>query len=64
LIDERRELETGFWVIVSLIIVGCILGVLGIVVEYSRIGNKNLTHEETNFANIDIPLLQEGSSME
>jgi hypothetical protein len=64
LIDERRELETGFWVIVSLIIVGCILGVLGIVVEYSRIGNKKLTHEETNFANIDIPLLQEGNSME
>ncbi len=64
LINEQSELQTGFWVIISFVITGCILGFLGIIVEYSSIGNKKLTHEETNFANIDIPLLQEGSSME
>ncbi len=64
LINEQSELQTGFWVIISFVITGCILGFLGIIVEYSSIGNKKLTHEETNFANIDIPLLQEGSSIE
>jgi len=62
--NERSELKTGFYVIISFIIIGCILGFLGIFVEYSSIGNKKLTHEETNFANIDIPLLQEGNSIE
>ena len=64
LLNEQSELNTGYLVIVSCIIAGCILGVLGIIVEYTSLGNLKLTHEETNFANIDIPLLQEGSSIE
>jgi hypothetical protein len=40
------------------------LGILGIIVEYTRFGNIRLSHEETNFSNIDIPILQEGNTSE
>lgn len=62
--NERKQLSTGFWIIVAILIAGCLLGVMGIIVEYTSFGNLKLTHEETNFANIDIPLLQEGTSIE
>ena len=64
LISERKELQTGFSIIITLLIIGGILGFLGIVVEYTRIGNLKLSHEETNFSNIDIPMLHEGNTYE
>jgi hypothetical protein len=64
LIEEKIELQTGFWIIVSILIAGGVLGILGIFVEYTRLGNLKLSHEETNFSNIDIPMLHEGSTYE
>lgn len=44
--------------------ISAILGVLGIIVEYTSLGSLQLSHEETNFNNIDIPIIQEGNTSE
>jgi len=61
---ERDLMITGFWIIIAIICFSCLLGILGIVVEYTNFGNIRLSHEETNFSNIDIPKLNEGDSGE
>jgi hypothetical protein len=41
-----------------------LLALLGIVVEYTSLGNVKLSHEDTNFTNIDIPVISDGNSTE
>lgn len=41
----------------GIVISSLVLGILGVVVEYTKLGNVKLNHEETNFANIDIPII-------
>ena len=60
LIVEQEGIQIWFWVVIGVIGAATILGILGVVVEYTRIGNVKHSHEETNFANIDIPMIQEG----
>ena len=62
--DERQGLFIVHWILVSLIILTTVLGVLGIIVEYTKLGNRKWSHEETNFANIDIPVINEGNGWE
>ncbi len=57
MIFERESLSIGFWIVVSVFIVSIILGLLGIIVEYTSLGNLSLSHEETNFSNINIPII-------
>jgi hypothetical protein len=64
LIAERVERTTALVGIVTLVIVSALLGIFGIVIEYTRLGNLKLSHEETNFKNIDIPIFQEGNTLE
>jgi hypothetical protein len=47
-----------FIVLLVLIGVSFFLGILGVVIEYTYIGHVKLNHEETNFSNIDIPIIQ------
>jgi hypothetical protein len=60
----KKQLSTGFWILIGILCVSSILGFLGIIVEYTRLGSISLSHEETNFSNIDIPILQEGNTQE
>eukprot|EP00347_Sterkiella_histriomuscorum_P019162 403342707 len=62
LIKTRSSLEVGYWILMSFFILSAILGVVGIFVEYTQLGNTKLSHEETNFNNIDIPIIQEGTT--
>jgi hypothetical protein len=61
---EQEQLSTGFWILISILTFSSLLGLLGIIVEYSKLGNVRLSHEETNFSNIDIPILQDGNTSE
>jgi len=57
-LEEIREgLKPGYIAILTLLSMGAALGFLGIVVEYTSLGSKQLSHEETNFNTIDIPLI-------
>ena len=38
------------------------LGILGVVVEFTNLGRLHLSHEQTNYANIDIPHIYEGNT--
>jgi hypothetical protein len=60
----RDSLSTGFWIIIAILIISSFLGIIGILIEYTRLGNVRLSHEETNFSKIDIPMLQEGNYSE
>lgn len=60
--NARDSLYVGYWVMVSIIIVSVGLGFLGMIVEYTGLGSVSLNHEETNFNNIDIPIIQEGNT--
>jgi hypothetical protein len=61
---EQEQLSTGFWILISILSFSALLGLLGIIVEYTKLGNVRLSHEETNFSNIDIPILQDGNMSE
>ena len=61
---EKEQLSTGFWILIGILSFSAILGLLGIIVEYTKLGNMRLSHEETNFSNIDIPILQDGNMTE
>jgi hypothetical protein len=61
---EREQLSTGCWILKGILSFSAILGLLGIIVEYTKLGNVRLSHEETNFSNIDIPILQDGNMTE
>lgn len=61
---EKDQLSTGFWILLSILSFSALLGLLGIIVEYTKLGNVRLSHEETNFSNIDIPILQDGNMSE
>ena len=61
---EQEQLSNGFWILISILSFSALLGLLGIIVEYTKIGNVRLSHEETNFSNIDIPILQDGNMSE
>jgi hypothetical protein len=54
---EKQERSTVFWILISLIGASTLLGILGVIVEYTKLGNVKLSHEETNFNNIDIPVI-------
>jgi hypothetical protein len=58
--EYRDDLVLDVWILVGIVTLAAFLGLLGMVVEYTPLGNIKLSHEETNFANIDIPMLQEG----
>lgn len=60
----RDEIRPGYIVLLTLLGVSLALGVLGVVVEYTSLGSKQLSHEETNFNNLDIPLIQEGNTQD
>lgn len=62
--NERRDILIVSWIFWILILLTTILGFLGIIVEYTKLGNQKLSHEETNFANIDITVINEGSGWE
>ena len=62
--DERVDRLNILLVLCSLVGLSLCLGVFGMVVEFTRVGNVKLSHEETNFANIDIPIIQEGNTAE
>ena len=64
LMEERKDREVYLGTIIALFCISFIFGILGIFVEYTSLGNKSLSHEETNFENIDIPIIQEGSTHE
>jgi hypothetical protein len=55
---ERDEVLPYYWLIISIGGVLVILGLLGMAVEYTRLGNVKLNHEDTKFAKIEIPLFQ------
>lgn len=57
LATQKESRYIVYWVIISILGVSAFIGILGIVVEYSAFGNSTLSHEETNFANIDIPII-------
>ena len=40
-----------------MIILSTIIGIIGAIVEHTKLGNIKLNCEETNFANIDIPII-------
>lgn len=56
---DRIEILTVLLILIGL---SALLGLLGVVVEYTRLGNVKLNHEETNFANIDIPIFLAGDN--
>lgn len=60
----QKNKDYVFWILIFVIILGFTLGFLGIVVEYTKLGSYQLSHEETNFANIDIPMIYHGSTRE
>ncbi len=39
-----------------------LMGILGIIVEHTGLGTVKLSHEDTNFNNIDIPIIQDGTT--
>ena len=61
---EQEQLSTGFWILIGILTFSSLLGLLGIIVEYTKLGNVRLSHEETNFSNIEIPILQDGNTSE
>jgi len=61
---EKEQLSTGFWILIGILSFSGLLGLLGIIVEYTKLGNVRLSHEETNFSTIDIPILQDGNMSE
>ena len=61
---EQEQLATGFWILIGILSLSAVFGLLGIIVEYTKLGNVRLSHEETNFSNINIPILQDGNMSE
>lgn len=57
--EERKEVELHYWIILSIAMILFILGILGMTVEYTRLGNVKLSHEDTKFSNIEIPFLED-----
>lgn len=55
---ERKGRQEVFAVLIVLLGLSLLLGIAGVIIEYSRLGNVKLSHEETNFSGIDIPTLQ------
>lgn len=53
----RSSIAVGFWLLVSFFLFCGFLGIVGIFVEYTALGSSTLSHEETNFNNIDIPII-------
>jgi hypothetical protein len=64
MLDERQSRTPVLITLIALIGFSLLLGILGVLVEYTSLGNIKLSHEETNFANIDIPIIQEGNTAE
>ncbi len=60
----RDTIRPGFIALLTLLCTSLALGILGIAVEYTTLGSKQLSHEETNFNNLDIPLIQEGNTQD
>jgi len=58
--EYRADLDVGVWILIGITVLAASLGLLGMLVEFTALGNIKHSHEETNFANIDIPMLQEG----
>jgi hypothetical protein len=64
-----KDLETykakyfyPFIILSVIMLLTMVLGLLGIAVEYTSLGTTKLTHEDTNFNNIDIPIIYEGTT--
>ena len=55
--NETEKRSAYFWSFIGIMIFSAVLCVVGIFVEYTKFGNSTLSHEETNFANIDIPII-------
>ena len=51
-----------FYILVAIIVLTTLLGILGIIVEHTSLGTVKLSHEDTNFNNIDIPITQDGTT--
>ena len=64
LLTLRSGILIGYIIMVSILVTSTILGFVGVIVEYTKFGSKQLSHEETNFNNIDIPLIQEGNTQD
>lgn len=50
------------WIIVAIIITVVLLGIMGIVVEYSRIGTNSYSVEDAGLSRFNMPMLQSSST--
>ena len=55
--EFREDRIAYFSVAMAMIIFTTLIGIMGAIVEHTKLGNIKLNCEDTNFSNIDIPII-------
>ncbi|CDW84312.1 UNKNOWN [Stylonychia lemnae] len=62
--STRSSQSVGFYTLIGFFVLSALLGIFGIVIEYTSVGSTQLSQEDTNFNTIDIPMVQDGTTMD